>query len=55
MYRILAVLIAVAGLIGFASVARADCGSDLDLADSSSTTVASDTTTKPILPDGSGG
>lgn len=55
MHRILAVLVAVAGLIGFAAVAQADCSGHMDMADSGSTTIATDTTTKPILPDGSGG
>jgi len=55
MRRILAVLVAVAGLVGFAAVAQAECGGHMDMADSGSTTVATDTSTKPLLPEGSGG
>lgn len=55
MSRILSVLVALVGLVAFATVAQAACGGHLDMAGSDSTTVATDTTTKPILPDGSGG
>lgn len=55
MRKVLAVLIAVAGIVGFATVGLAACGHDLDVADTSSTTVASETTTTPIVPDQNGG
>ncbi len=55
MRKVLAVCIAVAGIVGFATVAQAGCGHDLDVADTSSTTVATDTVTKPVVTDESGG
>ena len=55
MRRILAVLFAVAGIVGFATVAQAGCGHDLDVAGTEGPVVATDSTTKPILPDQSGG
>ena len=55
MRKVLAVFIAVAGFIGFTAVAQAGCGHDLDVADTSGTTVATDTATTPIVTDQSGG
>ena len=55
MHRVFALLIAVAGIIGFTTVAQAGCGHDLDVADSSGTTVATDAPTTPIVPNQSGG
>jgi hypothetical protein len=58
MHKIITLLIATLGLVGFAAGAMAECGGHLDMATtSSSTVVASDggTTTKPIVPDGNGG
>jgi hypothetical protein len=57
MHKVFAVLIAIAGIVGFATVGQAACGHDLDVADTSGTTVATDTTTTttPIVPDQSGG
>jgi hypothetical protein len=56
MHRLLAVLVAVAGIVGFAAAGLAACGHDLDVADTSTTTVATDTATPPpIVTDQSGG
>ena len=55
MRRLFAVLVAIAGIVGFTAAAQAGCGHDLDLADTSDTTVATETTTTPIVPDQSGG
>lgn len=56
MHRFLAVLVAVAGIVGFATAGLAACGHDLDVAGTSSTTVATDSTTPtPIVTDQSGG
>ena len=55
MHKVLAVLVAIAGIVGFATVAQAACGHDLDVADTGSSTVVTDTTTTPIVPDQSGG
>jgi hypothetical protein len=55
MRKVFVVLVAVAGIFGFATVAQAACGHDLDVADTISTTVATDTSTTPIVPDQSGG
>ncbi len=55
MHKVFAVLIAIAGIVGFATVAQAACGHDLDVVDTGGTTVATDTTTTPIVPDQSGG
>jgi len=54
MHRILAVLVAVAGIVGFATVGLAACGGHQDVVDTG-TTVATETTTTPIVPDQSGG
>ena len=42
------VLVAVAGIVGFATVGLAACGHDLDVADTSSTTVASASSVSPV-------
>ena len=57
MHKVIAALIAIAGIVGFATVGQAACGHDLDVVDTGSTTVATDTTTTttPIVPDQSGG
>ncbi len=48
-------LIAVAGFLGFASIAQAGCGGHMDMATTTdSTTVATDST-KPVLQEQSGG
>ncbi len=55
MRKVLAVLIAIAGIVGFATTGFAACAGHPDVADTSSTTIASETTTTPIVPDQSGG
>jgi len=56
MHRFLAVLIAIAGIVGFSSAGFAMCGGHPDVADTSSTTVATDgTTPTPIVTEQNGG
>ena len=56
MPKLFAVLVVIAGIVGFATVGQAACGHDLDVADTSSTTVATDSTAPtPIVTDQSGG
>lgn len=56
MHRLLAVLVAIAGIVGFTTVGQAMCGGHPDVADTSSTTVATDSTpTVPIVTDQNGG
>lgn len=56
MRKILMTFVAALGLVGFAAAAQAGCAGHVTMADTGdSTTVATDTTTKPILPDQNGG
>jgi len=56
MHRLLAVLVAIVGIVAFSGAGQAMCGGHLDVADTDSTTVATDSTTTPIVvPDQSGG
>jgi hypothetical protein len=57
MRKIFMTFVAALGLVGFAAAAQAECAGHVTMAGTAdSTTVATDnTTTKPILPDQSGG
>jgi len=56
MKKFLAVLVAIAGIVGFSTAGLASCGGHPDVADADSTTVASDgTVLTPIVTDQSGG
>ncbi|UCH74704.1 MAG: hypothetical protein JSU82_02285 [Rhodospirillales bacterium] len=55
MPKLFAVLVVIAGIVGFATVGQAACGHDLDVADTGSATVATDTVTKPVTTEQTGG
>jgi hypothetical protein len=56
MRKVFTTIIAAIGLIGFAAAAQAECAGHLTTASTDASTVATDsTTTKPILPEQSGG
>lgn len=55
MRRLLAVIVAFFGIVAFAGAGQAMCGGHLDVADTDNTTVVTDGTTTPIVPDQSGG
>jgi len=50
MRRLLAVFVAVAGIVGFATSGLAMCGGHQDVVDTSSSTVATDSTTPISIP-----